>query len=299
MERVRMLGYLGLSVSNLLAWREFATELLGMEASEDSSDEALYLRLDEQHHRVVAEPGDRDDIAFTGWQVADERALESVRERLHAAGVKLEEASPELLRRRRVAGLVRFEDPDRIAGEIYYGPLQTFERPFRSPRALSGFVTGDQGLGHIVLAVRSARDSLAFYRDLLGMRLSDRVAIELMPGRSVEVTFLHCNPRHHTLAFVEAPLPKSLLHFMLQVRSLDDVGFTYFLCHQRGAPLATTLGRHTNDHMLSFYVRSPSGFEVEYGSGARTVDDATWQVQTHRAPSSWGHVRLPTANGVF
>jgi len=44
--------------------------------------------------------------------------------------------------------------------------------------------------------------------------------------------------------------------------------------------------------MVSFYMASPSGFEVEYGFGARTVDDRTWQVQTHRAVSVWGHRRL-------
>ena len=30
-----------------------------------------------------------------------------------------------------------------------------------------------------------------------------------------------------------------------------------------------TLGTHTNDRMTSFYVRTPSGFEIEYGFGGR------------------------------
>jgi biphenyl-2,3-diol 1,2-dioxygenase len=49
------------------------------------------------------------------------------------------------------------------------------------------------------------------------------------------------------------------------------------------------LGKHTNDHMVSFYLRTPSGFAVEYGWGAREVDDRTWQVQVHTAGSMWGH----------
>ena len=53
-------------------------------------------------------------------------------------------------------------------------------------------------------------------------------------------------------------------------------------------PINRTLGRHTNDHMVSFYMASPSGFEVEYGWGARTVDDSTWQVQQHTTGSMWG-----------
>jgi len=29
------------------------------------------------------------------------------------------------------------------------------------------------------------------------------------------------------------------------------------------------LCKHSNDHMVSFYFRSPSGFMIEYGTGAR------------------------------
>jgi hypothetical protein len=41
--------------------------------------------------------------------------------------------------------------------------------------------------------------------------------------------------------------------------------------------------------MFSFYMRGPSGFEVEYGWGAREVDDAVWQVARYDVPSLWGH----------
>jgi hypothetical protein len=100
---------------------------------------------------------------------------------------------------------------------------------------------------------------------------------------------MHCNPRHHSIAFGVIPAPRRLMHFMLQCRQVDDVGSTYYLCQDQGVEISGTLGRHTNDHMVSFYLRSPSGFEVEYGWGARIVDDATWQVQKHQAPSIWGH----------
>ena len=68
-----------------------------------------------------------------------------------------------------------------------------------------------------------------------------------------------------------------------------ESGMTYFLCQDQGVPVARGIGRHTNDHMVSFYMQSPSGFEVEYGWGARVVDDSTWQVQQHTRGSIWGH----------
>ena len=78
-------------------------------------------------------------------------------------------------------------------------------------------------------------------------------------------------------------------YWIIQAKSLDDVGSTYYLCQDQKVPITMNLGRHTNDHMVSFYLRTPSGFAVEYGWGAREVDDGIWQVQLHTSGSIWGH----------
>ncbi len=43
------------------------------------------------------------------------------------------------------------------------------------------------------------------------------------------------------------------------------------------------------DRMVSFYAGTPSGFEVEYGFAAITVDEAVWRVSRHDKTSIWGH----------
>jgi extradiol dioxygenase len=127
--------------------------------------------------------------------------------------------------------------------------------------------------------------SLDFYTRVLGFRVSDE--IDMMGGRAV---FFHVNPRHHSLAIIGIPGMRGLHHLMVQVASLDDVGIAHDMCVDRGIPLAMTLGRHTNDRMFSFYVRTPGGFEVEYGWGADTVDnDDEWVVTHMRSGSIWGH----------
>lgn len=84
---------------------------------------------------------------------------------------------------------------------------------------------------------------------------------------------------------------------MLEVSSLDDVGSTHDVCLERGVPIVSSLGRHTNDHMTSFYLETPAGFQIEYGTGGRLIDDRTWQVQTYDAASTWGH-RAPATTAV-
>jgi len=296
MANVSQLGYLGLSVSDLGEWERFATELLALEAVDKTAD-GFYLRMDEYHHRFVVRQGKEDDLAFIGWEVADQRALEELEQQLKKDGVDTAHALPAEAKERGVLGLLQFKDPSGIPSEAYFGPLMNFTQPFKALRPHSGFQTGTMGLGHIVIRVDDSSRSLHFYREVLGMRISDFVELPRghRLGQKLTLTFMHCNPRHHTVAFGELPVPKRLLHFMLQAKTLDDVCSTMYLAQDRGIPISASLGRHTNDHMVSFYMRSPSGFEVEYGFGARTVDDATWKVQQHHSGSIWGHRRIAAA----
>lgn len=298
MAGVSQLGYLGLGVSNVTEWERFATEVLGAQVSERSADGTLFLRMDERFYRIAIHPTGKDDVEYLGWEAKDEETLHEIADRVRACGVQVFEGKPEDAASRRVAGLIRFSDPNGVANEVYYGPLVRFDIPFHSPRPISGFVTGQQGIGHVFLRVVDLVDleeSIRFYRDALGMKISDYVQLVSGDPRRRAV-FFHCNPRHHSLAIAALPQPSRRLgHFMLQVMTIDDVGITYYLAQDRGVPIAATLGRHTNDHMVSFYMTTPSGFEVEYGYGAREVDDAIWQVTMHEAASSWGHRRQQVA----
>ena len=280
MASVTQLGYLGISVSNIEEWEHFATEILGLQSNGVDADGNLTLRMDEYSHRFIVSPGGKDDIEFVGFQVTDEPALREMADQLKDAGVEFSYGTPDESKARRVEGFIKFKDPDGTATEVYYGPPISFDQPFNSSRALSGFVTGEQGLGHVVYHVENLDRSLNFYRDVLGMKISDFIR---------NLVFFHCNSRHHTLALSESKAPKRLNHFMLQTQSLNDVGATYDLVLDTDVPVTRGLGRHTNDHMTSFYMKTPSGFDVEYGWGARTVDDTTWQVQRHDKGSIWGH----------
>lgn len=284
---IKALGYIGLSVSDPQAWKTFATEDLGLTAH-DRSDGGFDLRLDSYAWRIRIQPGEPDDIAFAGWEVASAADLEALAHRLSEAGVEVERGGAELCADRQVAGLIQFADPDGLTCEAFYGPLQLTQTPFASPRGVS-FRTGDQGLGHIVLATREKTRLADFYETLLGFKLSDHIHTEILPGRPLSLSFYRCNGRHHSLAIAPLPIPKKLVHFMLETTSVDDVGRAMYRVLDKGRHLSFTLGRHSNDEMLSFYVMTPSGFDLEYGWGGLAVDDDTWHVKTHNVNSAWGH----------
>ena len=131
-----------------------------------------------------------------------------------------------------------------------------------------------------------------FYVDVLGFATTDRVVV---PGLGRFAAFLHCNERHHSLGLMAFPdTPRKLQHVMLETLDIDDVGTTYDLCVERGIT-DTTLGRHLNDRAFSFYFQTPSGWHLEYGWGARTIDPAAWRIEQFngiRPKGEWGHEGL-------
>ena len=284
------LGYLGLNVSDLDAWTAFSTNVLGLMAGVSIDGERRF-RTDAQAWRIALHAGPEDDVAYVGFEVAGPSELAVARQRLREAGVAFRDGDSHQIRARGVTDLISCEDPDQLPVEIYFGPSERTEAPFTSPAGISGFVTGDQGLGHIVLSTRDIDRTRSFYQDLLGFRLSDIIHMQMGPNFGFDMEFFHCNSRHHTIALVPVPAAKHLHHFMLQVQTIDEVGFALERAQAANVPITATLGRHTNDQMFSFYSRTPSGFEVEFGYGARTVDDTNWRIARHDKPSSWGHKR--------
>ena len=130
---------------------------------------------------------------------------------------------------------------------------------------------------------------------MLGFRLSDYIYWD-----DVEATFLHCNPRHHSLALtnmIGGMAGGDLNHFMLESNSINDVGRAYDTVNELDIPIAFTFGRHTNDETTSFYLYSPSGWLVEYGYGGRLIDDAGWEPKFYNSPKIWGHVFRPPPDG--
>ncbi len=219
---IAQLGYLGFEVSDLGAWEAFATGVLGLVVADRREDGGFSLRMDGHAHRLLISPGKADDLAVLGWQVDGPAALEEVSARLRAAGVEVTPGSAEEAAARKVRGLVKYVDPGGLPSELFHGPALA-EGPFRSPVVRSGFVADGLGLGHLVVSAKSQEENRRFYCDLLGFRVSDAIRCDLH-GYKVDILFLHTNARHHSLAFGDGQR-KRLHHFMLEVRSMDDVGW--------------------------------------------------------------------------
>ncbi|MBV6761242.1 iron-dependent extradiol dioxygenase HsaC [Rhodococcus opacus] len=290
---IRSLAYMRIEATDMAAWREYGLKVLGMVEGKGSDPDALYLRMDDFPARLVIVPGEHDRLSVSGWETANASELQEVRDNLSAAGVAFKEGTAEQLQDRRVDELITFEDPSGNTLEAFHGAALEHRRVV-SPYGHK-FVTGEQGLGHVVLSTTDDDASLRFYRDVLGFRLRDSMRLPpQMVGRPADgkpawLRFFGCNPRHHSLAFLPMPTPSGIVHLMIEVENSDDVGLCLDRALRKKVKMSATLGRHVNDLMLSFYMKTPGGFDVEFGCEGRQVEDESWIARESTAVSLWGH----------
>lgn len=280
---LRALGYAGLRSNKLDDWAEFGPKFLGLQLVERTRS-TLRFRMDDRKQRIVVSSEEAFEHVF-GWEVEDAAALDALAGRLETAKVAVARVAPEVAAARGVAQAIRFSDPLGNRLEAFCG-AEAADVPFVPGRPISGFRTGPLGMGHVVMNVDNFDDARWFYQDVLGFRLSDYM---LKPFKAY---FFHLNARHHSLALIGTGRT-GIHHLMMELYNLDDVGQAYDMATLNPKErIGTTLGRHTNDFMTSFYARTPNDFMVEYGWGGRAIEPDTWTpTELTHGPSLWGHDR--------
>ncbi len=140
-------------------------------------------------------------------------------------------------------------------------------------------------MGHAVFHVKTIDDLFGLRHELLGFGVSDFITT---PFRAY---FRHVNPRYHSVALIETG-KQDLHHLMVERYSLDDAGQGYDSALGEPEKIMTILDRHPNDTAMSFYLKSPSGFMLEYGWGGRTITPGDRRpTEVTVGPSPWGHDR--------
>lgn len=294
MTELKSLGYITVSTNDIERWRQFAFGVLGFAEGKGPDDSALYLRMDERAARIIVVPGETDRIITVGWEVRDRAALKRVMATLEGSGVAFEKLSVQEADARRVEEVITFEDPAGTTLEVFHGAVLDHS-PVVTPFGAK-FVTGDQGLGHVVVPAKDPNGLFKFYTEVLGFRSRGAFRIPLPPEFGpIRVRFLGINARHHSLAIAPAMHQRDpgLVHVMVEVDTLDAVGQALDRVNADGFTVSSTLGRHTNDKMVSFYVRAPGEWDIEFGTDGMRVDETYYTAEEITADSYWGHQWIP------
>ncbi|QLL05687.1 VOC family protein [Mycobacterium vicinigordonae] len=290
MSDLKSLGYITVSTNEIERWRHFAFDVLGFAKGSGPDPDALYLRMDERAARIIFVPGESERVRTVGWEVRDSAALQRVKAALDGAGVAFKELSQQEADSRRVEEVIAFEDPGGTTLEVFHGAVLDHS-PVITPFG-ARFVTGDQGLGHVVIPATDPGGLFDFYTNVLRFRSRGAFRIPAPPEFGpIRVRFLGINARHHSLAICPAMHQRDpgVVHVMVEVDTLDAVGQALDRVNAEGIQLSSTLGRHTNDKMVSFYVRTPGDWDIEFGTDGMRVDETFYTAEEITADSYWGH----------
>ena len=247
--------------------------------------------MDERAARIIVVPGDATGCSPSAGRCATTRRCSESRRPSTAPAWPIKQLSVDEAEARRVEEVITFEDPAGTTLEVFHGAVLDHS-PVVTPFGAK-FVTGDQGLGHVVLpATRSQRAVRLLHRGT-GFPFPRRVPGAAAAKSSARCGFGSSASTSDTTAWRSVPAAHQrdpgLVHIMVEVDTLDAVGQALDRVNAEGFQLSSTLGRHTNDKMVSFYVRAPGDWDIEFGTDGMRVDETYYTAEEITADSYWGH----------
>ena len=291
------LGYALIESPHLSDWKRLAADGIGMAVVADAPD-LIAFRTDAHARRLIVSKNAREDVAL-GWEVDGPAALESILRRLAARKILVKEVAGDQAATRGVERLWRFTGPKRQCFELFTHPVLDASEPKLRTK---GFVTGERGLGHVAITSRNPSAMIAFWREIFDAKISDYIE-DRIGGVNLRITFLRVNSRHHSIAIAGTkglamdPFATKIQHVEMQVTTLEDVSNAFTRCRELGFKIAMSVGQHTNDRDVSFYVVTPSGFYFELGWSSSEDRSEKWPVVVHDGISVWGHKPLDQTIG--
>lgn len=290
---IKALGYVRIETAKAEAWDHFMTQVVGVMRADAPREGVSAYRIDERPFRFWVERGGADRLIAAAYEVGDAGELAALRERIAGLGREIVDGDAEGAKARGVAAFFSTSDPSGNGLEFFWGDSHD-DVAFVSPVGVSGFVTGDMGMGHAVFATPNFDEAHDFYK-AIGFADTDIPRFQFSddpndPGMGF--AFMHAdNGRHHSVAIAEMPTPSSAcIHLMLEMKTQSDVGKCYDRMRTNKVPESASIGRHVNDQTFGFYMQTPSGFDIEIGADPLVIDHTNWTPTAHLIPSEWGHV---------
>ena len=290
MMNISGLAYVVAETTDVAQWKQYAEGVLGMMTA-PSPDGGLYVRMDERQFRFAVQPGSRNAYVVSGWEVTTRADFDAALRVLNDAGVDVVMGDAAHCRLRCVQQVAAFKDPSGNRHELVWGFRSDFAH-FASPAGVSRFVTGNIGMGHTVLPAPDFDKTAAFFTQVMGFGLSDLLNFQPAgpDGPTLPIHFFHCNNgRHHSLALAAFPVESGCVHVMVEVENMPEVGRAMDRMQKSQVKLSATLGQHTNDKMISFYMKTPSNFDLEFGYGGAVIDWEHHITHEFTTVSLWGH----------
>ena len=166
MVKVIKLAHVGLNALDLSKQAEFYNDKWGLERIDEFGGEMFFRAEGPAHHVLTLHENAAPGMHHVALEVATPDEIDQAYEELQAAGIDVVTPPAQELEPG-VARAIRFKDPDGFLVELVAG-VDAVRDPYGQRDVKP------QDLNHVVLNVGDVDRSEAFYRDLLGFKMTDR-----------------------------------------------------------------------------------------------------------------------------
>ena len=273
------LGHIELLTAQFEASLAFFTEILGLHESGRRGD-SLFLRAwgDYEQFTLQLTRATTSGLGHVAFRTKTAGVLNQLVNNLHAAGVEGHWRSGEFGH----GPAFRFPSPDGHEVELYF-ETQKF-RPvgeqvpgFKNlPQRYRPIGIAPRRLDHINLLAQDIRACRLFFRDVLGMRVTEQIVFE---GDEEMGAWLAVTNKSYDLAFTKDKSKASgrFHHLTYMMDSREDVLRAADILTEAGVAIETGPHKHTIGQTFFLYFYEPGGNRIEVGAGGYLIFDPDWQ----------------------
>ncbi|WP_186777995.1 VOC family protein [Streptomyces salinarius] len=278
--RLRALRSVELLTPNFADAVDFYEEVWGLEVVEAEHSASWLRGTGEEHHALRLTRSDTIGLGRLVFALGTPAEVDLAAQRLRARGIALVTEPGPLDQVGGGYGL-RFHDLD---GRLIELSADTWAVTARGRDA-----SLPVGVTHAVLNTPDIDASVAFYQDVLGMRVSD--------WSEHQMAFLRCGSDHHCVAFNQAPWV-SLNHVAYEMTSLDHFMRGLGRLRHHGITPEWGPGRHGPGNNTFSYFTDPTGLVCEYTTEVAQIVEDTWICKVWRRTPElsdlWGTAGPPS-----
>lgn len=262
--RLRSLRSVELRTTACAESTDFYSEVWGLRVVEQGADAAWLRGTGDQHHALQLTTADRNGLGRITFAVGTPAEVDDAARRLELRGIAI------------VAGP---GPTDAVGGgyglafvDLEGRVIELLADTLAVPR-LGREDAVPVGVTHVVLNTVDIDAAVEFYRDVLGMRVSD--------WSEHQMAFLRCNADHHSIAFNQAQWT-SVNHVAYEMPTVDHFMRGIGRLRHHGVLPLWGPGKHGPGDNTFSYFADPAGLVCEYTSGIAQVDEDRWLCKVWR-----------------
>jgi catechol 2,3-dioxygenase-like lactoylglutathione lyase family enzyme len=276
MLQVKRIGHATLTTPDLARQLDYYTRVVGLSLIAKEKDRAVVATKVGQE-AIVLEHGDRPAGVRLSFQVAPGSDLNELAARLSKAGIKSERRSNITPG---IKEAVVFSDPKGTSVEIFA------DYAFAKDDDIDGGVM-PRKLGHVAFHTPDVQDTVKFYCDLLGFKVSD--------WRSDFFAFLRCSRDHHSVNLLQAD-HGNIHHLAFELRDEAEINRACDFLGKKNVKLFWGPIRHLIGYNIAIYHKNPDGITVEFFTDLDVMHDEElgyfeprpWHQDRPQRPKVWG-----------